>query len=70
LEDDKIQGHVCVARYSHCLKKAVGVALVKSSLAAHGTRLSIYEDECNGQLQYAHVVSMPFYDPEGERLRM
>jgi sarcosine oxidase subunit alpha len=43
---------------------------VDSSLAGEGTRLQIYEDECEGRHLYATVAPLPFYDPEGKRLRM
>jgi sarcosine oxidase subunit alpha len=68
--DDRIRGHVCIARYSFALKEAIGMALVEAPLDATGTELSIYEDECQGQLISATVVPMPFYDPEGERMRL
>ncbi len=68
--DSRIRGYVCIARRSFTLKEAVGLALVDAPLAKEGTRLQIYEDECNGQHIYATVVSTPFYDPEGKRLRM
>jgi sarcosine oxidase subunit alpha len=68
--DSRIRGYVCIARHSFALKEPVGLALVEEPLAAEGTRLQIYEDECNGQLIYATVVSKPFYDPEGKRLNM
>jgi sarcosine oxidase subunit alpha len=61
---------VCIARRSFTLKESVGLALVDAPLAKEGTRLQIYEDECQGQHIYGKVVAMPFYDPEGERLRM
>ena len=67
--DDRIRGHVCIARYSHTLEEVVGMALVEEPLNADETQLSIYEDECQGQLMSATVVPMPFYDPEGRRLR-
>lgn len=68
--DQKIRGFVCTARRSFTLNKAVGMALVESQLSEPGTRLSIFEDECNGRRLYARVVSMPFYDPDGKRMRM
>jgi hypothetical protein len=35
------------------------------------TRLAIFEDNMeSGRRLYARVVSTPFYDPEGSRLRM
>jgi sarcosine oxidase subunit alpha len=68
--DSAIRGHVCIARSSFGLKESVGLALVDSSLAKEGTRLQIYEDECEGRHLYAMVAPLPFYDPEGKRLRM
>jgi sarcosine oxidase subunit alpha len=68
--DSRIRGYVCIARHSFTLKESVGLALVEAPLAAEGTRLQIYEDECNGQHLYATVAPTPFYDPEGKRLSM
>ena len=68
--DNTIRGYVCIARQSFTLNEAVGMALVDAPLAAEGTRLQIYEDECGGQHLYATVVPTPFYDPEGARLKM
>ena len=67
--DNAVRGYVCIARHSFTLGEAVGLALVDAPLAAEGTRLQIYEDECGGQHLYARVVPMPFYDPGGERLK-
>jgi sarcosine oxidase subunit alpha len=67
--DSSIKGYVCIARFSFGLKESIGLALVDASLAAEGTRLQIYEDECEGRHLYATVTPLPFYDPEGERLR-
>jgi sarcosine oxidase subunit alpha len=68
--DKRIRGYVCTARLSVALKEVVGLALVDDELAAEGSRLSIYEDGCQGRLIYAKVIKKPFYDPQGERLRM
>jgi len=68
--DSAIRGYVCVARRSFTLQESVGLALVDAPLTEEGTRLQIYEDECNGQHLYAKVVPTPFYDPEGKRLRI
>jgi sarcosine oxidase subunit alpha len=68
--DNRIRGYVCIARHSFTLKEPVGLALVEAHLAEEGTRLQIYEDECNGEHIYATVVPTPFYDPEGKRLKM
>jgi sarcosine oxidase subunit alpha len=67
--DNAIRGYVCIARQSFRLNESVGMALVDAPLAAEGTRLQIYEDDCGGQHLYATVVARPFYDPEGERLK-
>jgi len=68
--DERIRGYVCTARKRFEAGEAVGMALVEAPLAAVGTRLAIFEDECNGHRRYAEVVPMPFYDPDGERMRM
>jgi len=68
--ENDIKGYVCTARQSLALNESVGMALVDASLAEDGRRLQIYEDECEGQLLYATVVPTPFYDPEGQRLKM
>jgi sarcosine oxidase subunit alpha len=68
--DSRIRGYVCIARRSFTLQESVGLALVDAPLAKEGTRLQIYEDQCNGQHLYATVVPTPFYDPEGNRLRI
>jgi sarcosine oxidase subunit alpha len=68
--DDKIRGYVCTARYSYSLKEVIGMALVEDSLSTVGTRLAVFEDDCKGGLLYAMVVSMPFYDPAGKRMRI
>jgi sarcosine oxidase subunit alpha len=68
--DSAIRGYVCIARRSFTLQESVGLALVDAPLAKEGTRLQIYEDECNGRHLYAKVAPTPFYDPEGQRLRI
>jgi sarcosine oxidase subunit alpha len=68
--DQTIRGYVCIARRSFTLKESVGMALVDAPLAKLGTRLQIYEDECEGQHIYGKVVETPFYDPQGERLKL
>ncbi|GBC61456.1 glycine cleavage T protein [Desulfonema ishimotonii] len=68
--DSKVRGYVCTARYSFALGEPVGMALVDDDLAANGNRIGIFEDGCNGDLKYAKVVPMHFYDPEGKRMKM
>ena len=67
--DNKVRGYVATMRKSFTTGQAVGMALVESQLADKGTRLEIFEDECNGVRLYARVVDMPFYDPTGERMK-
>jgi sarcosine oxidase subunit alpha len=68
--DNKVRGYVATMRKSFTTGQAVGMALVESQLADVGTRLEIYEDECKGVRLHAGVISMPFYDPEGKRMKM
>ncbi len=68
--DNAIRGYVCIARHSFTLNEPVGLALVDAPLAAEGTRLQIYEDDCGGRHLYATVAPTPFYDPQGKRLKM
>ncbi len=68
--DEKVRGYVCTARDSFSLKEAVGMALVEGPLSKIGTRLEIFEDECGDDRIYGKIVAMPFYDPEGSRMKM
>ena len=68
--DTKVRGYVCTARNSFSLNEAVGMALVDAPLSKTGTRLEIFEDECGDQRIYGKVTQMPFYDPEGKRMKM
>lgn len=68
--DSRVRGYVCTARYSYALNQALGMALVEEHMAEDGTQLGIFEDGCNGELLRAEVVPMPFYDPEGQRMKM
>jgi sarcosine oxidase subunit alpha len=67
--DSKVRGYVATMRKSLTTGEAVGMALVESQLADKGTRLEIFEDECNGVRLYARVVDTPFYDPTGARMK-
>ncbi len=68
--DERVRGYVATARKSLATGEAIGMALVESQLTPVGTQLQIYEDECKGKLLHARVVPMPFYDPEGTRMKM
>jgi sarcosine oxidase subunit alpha len=67
--DTMVRGYVATMRKSFTTGQAVGMALVESQLSETGTRLEIFEDECNGVRLYARVVEMPFYDPLGRRMK-
>ena len=67
--DDRIRGYVATARFSTTLKAALGMGLVESHLAKPGTDLEIFEAGAGNKRLQASVVKMPFYDPEGIRLR-
>jgi sarcosine oxidase subunit alpha len=67
--DNRVRGYVATMRKSFTTGQAVGMALVESQLADKGTRLEIFEDECNGVRLYARVVETPFYDPTGARMK-
>jgi sarcosine oxidase subunit alpha len=68
--DTRVRGYVATARKSFTTGEAVGMALVESQLSKLGSTLEIYEDECNEKRLHATVVPMPFYDPEGQRMKM
>ena len=68
--DTRIRGYVCTARYSPVLQQPIGMALVDAALAEPDSRIEIYEDGCQGVLKSARVVRMPFYDPDGARMKM
>jgi sarcosine oxidase subunit alpha len=68
--DEKIRGYVCTARYSDTLEASVGMALLDAGLSNPGTGLRIFEDPGGEPPMKATVVEMPFYDPEGKRLRI
>lgn len=52
----------------------VGMALVEDPWSREGTTLAIYDGEnpagSGAAFSYAVVVRMPFYDPDGKRMRM
>jgi sarcosine oxidase subunit alpha len=68
--DKRIRGYVCTARYSFTLSESIGLALVHSDLAHIGKHFKIFEDNMGEKRLYATVVATPFYDPDGNRLRM
>jgi len=67
--DEKIRGYVCTARYSYSVEESIAMALVEDHLSNPGTHLKIFEDNMGDQRLSATVVTMPFYDPEGKRMK-
>ena len=59
-------GRVTSSRYSHALGKAIGLAWVPVSMAEEDTEIGVL---VNGKPVPGRVVSQPFYDPDGGRLR-
>ncbi|MGH8057053.1 MAG: glycine cleavage T C-terminal barrel domain-containing protein [Candidatus Entotheonellia bacterium] len=49
------------------MARAIGMAWLPAAQAVEGAEFSI---RANGRLQRARVVSRPFFDPDGARLRM
>ncbi len=68
--DQTIRGYVCTGRYSFALDKSIGLALVEAPLSGIGSRLALFEEGMRNRRLYARVVTTPFYDPEGKRLKM
>lgn len=69
VDDTRVRGYVCTIRKSFSVEGVIGMALVEQPLAKNGTTVFVYEDECKGNLSEAQVVPMPFYDPEGKRMK-
>ncbi|RLB33931.1 MAG: glycine cleavage T protein (aminomethyl transferase), partial [Deltaproteobacteria bacterium] len=69
-DGNQVAGYLCSSRYSPTLEQSIAMALVTDHMALEGTRLTVYQNDNNKPVDYkATVVSMPFYDPEGKRLR-
>ena len=71
VDGGEIVGYVCTTRRSEALGWQYGMALVREGHAVKGGTIRLFEDEGNGKSATctATVVQLPFYDPEGERLR-
>ncbi|MGM0403719.1 MAG: aminomethyltransferase family protein, partial [Thermodesulfobacteriota bacterium] len=68
---DPVIGYIGTIRKSRALDAVVGMALVEKSWAAEGTGLAVYDGGGDISERYdATVVRMPFYDPDGIRMRM
>ena len=71
VDGGEVVGYVCTTRRSDTLGWQYGMALVREEVAVRGGRIRLYENEGNGEgaTSTATVVPLPFYDPEGERVR-
>jgi sarcosine oxidase subunit alpha len=69
-QDQTIAGYICTARKSITLGRSIATALVEDRQASIGSRVHIYQNEGKGEQRFtATVVKMPFYDPQGQKLR-
>lgn len=66
VSDGKPVGRVTSAKWSALLGRAIGMAWVPRALADAHDNLNV---KSNGSIHFARVVTKPFYDPEGKRLR-
>jgi sarcosine oxidase subunit alpha len=62
----KVVGRVTTAGFSYLRKRHVGIAWVPIEYAKEGSLISVTHD---GQRVEAEVVSGPFYDPEGKKMK-
>ena len=72
----EVRGRVCSSRYSPTLRQSIGLALVDPELFVMDGALAIYSDRklMKGRIpeiktDHAKIVPIPFYDPEGKRIR-
>jgi sarcosine oxidase subunit alpha len=59
-------GRVTSVRYSPTLDQIIGLCWLPVNMAEPGQSFSVW---IRGELRLGRVVSLPFYDPKGERLR-
>jgi aminomethyltransferase len=59
-------GRVTSARYSPILAKSIGLGWVNSDYFTIGIKLTL---RSNGSLGQATIVEVPFYDPDGIKLK-
>lgn len=64
--DGRLVGRVTSARFGPGVRKSIGMAWVPIEMAAQGAGIQI---QVNGRVAAAKVVALPFYDPEGARMR-
>lgn len=64
--DGRLVGRVTSAKWSPLLGRAIGMAWVPAELAVAGSKVQV---RCDGRTHLGQVVTSPFHDPEGKRLR-
>jgi sarcosine oxidase subunit alpha len=62
----EIIGRITSSRYSPTLKKSIGLCWLPVDQSAPGSEFAV---RIRGELHKGRVVPLPFYDPEGERLK-
>lgn len=62
----EIIGRITSSRYSPTLKKSIGLCWLPLDKTEPGAEFTV---RIRGELHPGKVVSLPFYDPEGERLK-
>jgi sarcosine oxidase subunit alpha len=66
VENDRSVGRVTSSRFSTTLGKSIAIAWVPVAHAKEGSEVAVRVD---GRLETARVVTEPFYDPEGKKLK-
>jgi sarcosine oxidase subunit alpha len=62
----EIIGRITSSRFSPVLKKSIGLCWLPVELSTPGSEFTV---RIRGKFHQGRVVSLPFYDPQGERLR-
>jgi sarcosine oxidase subunit alpha len=62
----EIIGRITSSRYSPTLKKSIGLCWLPVERSAPGSEFTV---RIHGELHQGKVVPLPFYDPEGSRLK-
>jgi sarcosine oxidase subunit alpha len=62
----EIMGRITSSRFSPTLKKSIGLCWLPVELSQPGSEFTV---RIRGELHRGKVVPLPFYDPEGKRLK-
>jgi aminomethyltransferase len=68
--DGRPIGRVTSSKWSPYLGQAIGMAWLPVDLARDGVTFQVRLDDQGGTTRPATVVTRPFHDPDGARLRM